>query len=446
MIENQYKDLFSQYRPIIDEKSAEVLNSARNKASNDFGVLGFPTDKMEDFHYSDIASKFAPDFGLNINQIVPKINPYIAYKCNVPDLSTKLYFLLNDIFAKEHIPPMEYPKGIFVGSLKDFATEYPEVCKKYYAKIADTSSNGVVAFNTMFAQDGFAIYVPKNIVVEQPIQLINILTSKSDYLVNRRVLIIAEENAQVKLLACDHAVTESNFLVTQVTELFADKNARIEFYELEENSEKTTRIASTFAQQAESSNIIVNNVTLNCGFTRNNYRMKLDGEYAEATVAGMVIADKQHHVDNFAFLDHAKPNCQSTQLFKYVLQESAKGVFCGRILVEKDAQKTMAYQTNRNLCTSPDSRMYAKPQLEIYADDVKCSHGLTTGQIDEDALFYMRSRGIPEKDARLLLMQAFTSDVIDLVNIEALQERLHELVEKRFRGEVARCGNCAICR
>lgn len=446
MIENQYIDLFSQYRTIIDEKSAPALNAVRDKAFDDFKVLGFPTDKQEEFHNSDIAGKFAPDFGLNINQIAPKINPYIAYKCNVPDLSTKLYFLLNDIFADEHIPSMEYPKGVFVGSLKDFAITHSDICKQYYGATADTKANGVVAFNTMFAQDGFVIYVPKNTVIEQPIQLINILTSKSDYLVNRRILIIAEENAQVKLLACDHAVNDANFLVTQVTELFADKNARIEFYELEENSNKTTRIASTFAHQGESSNIIVNNVTLNCGFTRNNYRVKLDGEYAEATVAGMVIADKEQHIDNFAFLDHAKPNCQSTQLFKYVLQESSKGIFCGRILVEEDAQKTMAYQTNRNLCTSPDARMFSKPQLEIYADDVKCSHGLTTGQIDEDALFYLRSRGIPKDDAKLLLMQAFTSDVIDLVNIDALQDRLHELVEKRFRGEVARCGNCAICR
>lgn len=446
MIAKQYKELFVEHREVIDKKSAPALNAKRDKAFADFDALGFPTDKLEEFHYSDIASKFEPDFGLNINQIVAPIDPYVSYKCNVPDLSTKLYFLLNDVLATENTPQLDYPKGVFVGSLKAFALQHPDLCEKYYGTIADTTSNGVVAFNTMFAQDGFVIYVPKNTVIEQPIQLINILTSTFDYLVNRRILIIAEENSQVKLLVCDHAVSDVNFVATQVTELFAKKNARIEFYELEENSEKTTRVASTFAHQADNSNVIVNNVTLNCGFTRNNYRVKLDGEYAEATVAGMVIADKKHHVDNFAFLDHAKPNCQSTQLFKYVLQEEARGVFCGRILVEKDAQKTMAYQTNRNLCTSNESRMYAKPQLEIYADDVKCSHGLTTGQIDEDALFYLRSRGIPVDDAKLLLMQAFTGDVIDLVNIEALQDRLHDLVEKRFRGEVARCGNCEICR
>lgn len=445
MIENQYIDLFKENRKLIDGKSAKALNELRDEAFSVFQKIGFPTRQLEDFQNSDIASKFEPDFGLNLNRFSIKVNPYILYKCNVTKLSTNLYFLLNDTFHKENTPQISYPKGVFVGSLHDFAEEQSELCSKYYGKIAKVSQNGVVAFNTMFAQDGLVVYVPDNTVIEQPLQLINMLTGNMDFLVNRRILIIVGKNSQVKLLSCDHTSSENNFLVTQVTEIYADENSHIDYYELEENSNNAIRLASTFVHQEKSASVLVNNVTINCGFTRNNYHVELQGENAEAYVAGIVIAGKKQHVDNFVFLDHLKPHCTSTQLFKYVLQDESTGVFCGRIRVEKDAQKTLAYQTNNNLCASPSAKMYSKPQLEIYADDVKCSHGLTTGQLDEEALFYLRSRGIPKEEAKLLLMQAFTSDVLKLIRLEALQERLEEIVEKRFKGEAASCGNCCMC-
>lgn len=446
MIETQYIDLFTEHRKTIDSKSADVLNTCRQEAFDVFTKIGFPNSGVEAYQYSDVANQFVPDFGLNINRLPINIDPYKAYKCNVEGITSNLYFLLNDIFHKENIPNYDLPKGVFVGSLKDFAEQYADVCAKHYGKVAQLENNGVVAFNTMFAQDGFVLYVPDNVVLEKPIQLTNILIANADYLVNRRLLIILGKNAQAKLLSCDHTVSNAKFLATQVTEIYADENSHLEFYELEENSNQVTRLASTFVHQEKNATTLVNNITLNCGYTRNNYNVVLNGENSEATVGGVVVADKKQHVDNFAFLDHAKPHCQSTQLFKYVLQDEATGVFCGRILVEKDAQKTMAYQTNNNLCASPNARMYSKPQLEIYADDVKCSHGLTTGQIDEEALFYLRARGISKDDATLMLMQAFAADVLKLIHIDALRERLEELLDKRFRGEEARCGNCDICK
>ncbi|MDH6308828.1 Fe-S cluster assembly protein SufD [Dysgonomonas sp. PFB1-18] len=446
MIETQYTDIFKQYRHKIDEKSAPAINSLRDKAFEAFGKQGFPTKKLEDYLYLDVAAEFLPDFALNLNRVPFHGNPYVAFRCEIPNLTTNLYFVLNDLFHKEHQPRVEYPKGVFVGSLKDFAEQQPETFAKYYGQVADVDNNGIVAFNTMFVQDGFVIYVPKGVIVEKPIQLINILKSEFNYLVNRRIMIIAEDDAQVKLLVCDHTVDESQFLATQVTEIFAGRNAIIDYYDLEENSDKVTRLTNTFVHQQENSNVLVNNMTLNTGVSRNNYNVKLDGEHAEAYVCGMVIADRHQYVDNFAFLDHLVPHCTSTQLFKYVLQDDARGSFCGRIRVEKDAQKTMAYQSNNNLCISPTAHMYSKPQLEIYADDVKCSHGLTTGQLDEEALFYLRSRGIGEDAARLMLMQAFAAGVLEHVRIDVLKVRLLDLVEKRFKGETARCGNCAVCK
>jgi len=446
MIETQYIDFFNANREAIDEKSAVLMNSSRDEAFEVFKETGFPDEKLEDYQYSNVAEKFISEYGININRYIPSVNPYISYRCNIDNLSTGLYFQLNDVFYDKTLPKINYPNGVFIGGLKTFAEEYPEICSKYYGKIADIRNNGVIAFNTMFAQDGFVVYVPDNTVVGQPIQLINILTSTADFLVNRRLLLIAGKNAEFKLLVCDHTVDDSQFLATQVTEIYADENAHIDFYELEETSSKTIRLANTFVHQEKTSNVMVNNITLHCGYTRNNYSVKLDGKYADGSVCGVVVADKEQHVDNFVFVDHAKPNCLSNQLFKYVLQDSSVGAFCGRILVEKDAQKTLAYQSNNNLCSSPDARMYSKPQLEIYADDVKCSHGLTTGQLDEDALFYLRSRGIPAEEARLMLMQAFTSGVLELIRLDVLKNRLYELVEKRFKGEPARCGNCLICK
>lgn len=446
MIENQYTGIFTQYRDKIDARSISGMNSHRDKAFDAFKEQGFPTKKLEDYLYLDVAAEFLPDFALNINRVPFQGNPYVAFRCEIPNLTTNLYFVLNDLFHEEHKPHVDYPKGVFVGSFRKFAEEKPEIFSKYYGQIADVNNNGIVAFNTMFAQDGFVIYVPKGVVVEKPIQLINILKSEFNYLVNRRILIIAEDDAQVKLLICDHTVDESQFLATQVTEIFAGRNAIVDCYDLEENSDKVTRLTNTFVLQQESSNVLVNNMTLNTGVSRNNYNVKLAGEHAETYVCGMVIADRHQYVDNFAFLDHAVPHCTSTQLFKYVLQDEAKGSFCGRIRVEKDAQKTMAYQSNNNLCISPNTHMYSKPQLEIYADDVKCSHGLTTGQLDEEALFYLRSRGIGKEAARLMLMQAFAAGVLEHVRIDRLKDRLLDLVEKRFKGETARCGNCAVCK
>ncbi len=446
MIEQQYIDLFEQYRSELDGNSVEGLNRHRDAAFETFTKIGFPTSKQEDYKHSNIVRAFDADLGLNLRNIPIPVNPYDAFKCDVPNLSTYVYFLINDRYHTNVQNSTPLPEGVFVGSLQVFSEQHPAIFEKYYAQIADYSDNGVVAYNTMFAQDGFVVYVPKNVQIENPLQLINILRGGVDLNVNRRILVIAEENAQVKLLVCDHAVDDVHFVVTQVTEIFADASAQVDFYELEENSVKVTRLASLFSEQMEKSNVVTSGITLHNGYTRNNYRFRLLGEHAEAHVGGLAICDKEQHIDNFAFLDHAVPNCLSNELFKTVLDEKATGVFCGKILVEKDAQKTLAYQTNRNLCASPDAQMFSKPQLEIYADDVKCSHGLTTGQLDQDALFYLRVRGIDKDEARLLLMVAFTRDVIDLIRIDTLQERLLHLVNKRFRGELLRCGNCNVCK
>ena len=299
---------------------------------------------------------------------------------------------------------------------------------------------------TAFAQDGVLLYVPKNVAVEKPIQLVNILRGDVNFMVNRRVLIILEEGAQARLLACDHAMDSVNFLATQVVEVFVGENATFDFYELEETHTSTVRISSLYVRQEANSNVLLNGMTLHNGTTRNTTEVTLAGEGAELNLCGMAVADKNQHVDNNTTIDHAVPNCTSNELFKYVLDDQSVGAFAGLVLVRPGAQHTSSQQTNRNLCATREAHMYTQPQLEIYADDVKCSHGATVGQLDESALFYMQQRGISVHEARLLLMFAFVNEVIDTIRLDALKDRLHLLVEKRFRGELNKCRGCAICK
>ncbi len=446
MIEKQYITLFEQYREEVDKHSAEGMNRLRGAALEAFKRTGFPTSQQEEYRHSNIAHAFDADLGLNLRNIPVKVSPYDAFKCNVPNLNTYLCFLVNDRYYGKLVQGDPLPEGVFVGGLRVFADKYPELFEAHYGKIADYTGNGTVAYNTLFTQDGLVVYVPKNVSVEKPLQLINILRGGVDLNVNRRNLIIAEENARVKLLVCDHAVDDVHFVVTQVTEIAAEASAQVDLYELEENSTKVTRLNNLFCEQQERSVVHVTGITLHNGFTRNNYRFKLLGEHADVHAGGLAICDKKQHVDNFVFVDHVVPKGTSNQLFKTVLQEEATGVFRGSILVEKDAQQTLAYQVNRNLVMSDKARMFAQPQLEIYADDVKCSHGLTTGHLDEEARFYMQARGISAEEAQLMLMVAFTRDVVDMVRIPALQERLVHLIDKRFRGEFTRCGNCEVCK
>ncbi len=434
--EQQYIDLYNQTESLLRSHSAGPLNSLRARAFADFERLGFPTRRQEDSKYTDVGRAFEPDYGMNLRQLRIPVNPHDVFRCDVPNMSTSLYFTVNDQFAPAR---KTLPDGVILGSFR----EYPDIVSRYLGTLADTSKDGLTAFNSAFSQDGMLLYVPRGVAVEKPIQLINILRSSVPLLVNRRVLIVLEDGAQARLLVCDHAMDEVNFLATQVVEIFVGRNAALDLYELEETHTGTTRFSNLYMRQEAGSKVLLNGITLTCGTTRNSIRALLAGEHASLQLYGMAIADRNQHVDNRTEVDHAVPSCSSCQLYKYVLDDHATGAFSGLVLVRPGAQHTDARQTNRNLCATRDARMYTQPQLEIYADDVKCSHGATVGQLDDNALFYMRQRGIPLHEARLLLMFAFVNEVVDTIRLDALKNRLHQLVEKRFRGELGRCRGCS---
>lgn len=444
--EVQYIELYKQCRSMICEHSADVLNAVRDKAFETFCATGFPTRKVERYKYTNLQEVFAPDLGLNINRLEIPVNPYDAFKCDVPNLSTQLYFMVNDMFYDKALPKVELPKGVIIDSLRKVADEKPELLASYYNHLSGAQASGEVALNTMLAQDGLFVYVPKNVKVDKAIQVINILRSDVDLMVNRRVLIVVEEGAELKLLFCDHAADDRQFLTTQVIEVFVAENAQLDIYNLEETHVKNTLVSNTFVDQQANSRFNQSNITLHNGVTRNTLDLVFSGEGAECNCNGCVIADKQQHVDNNTLIDHKVGHCDSHELYKYVLNDKAVGAFAGRVLVRKDSQQTTSAMTNQNLCATKEARMYTQPMLEIYADDVKCSHGSTVGQLNDAALFYMRQRGISLEEAKLLLQFAFVGDVIDKIQLEPLRDRLHYLVEKRFRGELSKCEGCKLCR
>ena len=392
---------------------------------------------------------------MNLNRLTIPVNPYDAFRCDVPNLSTLLYFVVNDAFFQNEKPEVtgerkpfvtqKLPEGVVIGSLKD-NTARSSLAARFYHQLASKDEDAVTDLNTMLAQDGLYVYVPKGVVIDRAIQVINILRSDVDLMVNRRVLIVVEEGAEAKFLFCDHAADDRHFLATQVIEAYVGDNAKLDLYCLEETHNKNVRVSNVYIRQQRNSRVNHNVITLHNGVTRNKLNLELAGEGAECQCNGCVIADKQQHVDNNTLITHLVPHCTSRELYKYVLDEKATGAFAGRVLVQPGAQKTESQMTNQNLCATRQTRMYTQPMLEIYADDVKCAHGSTVGQLNDAALFYMQQRGISQKEARLLLQNAFITEVIDKMELEPLRDRLHYLVEKRFRGELNKCEGCKLCK
>ena len=448
--ENQYIDLYNQARQMIFDHAPESMNVVRDQAFEDFCKQGFPTKKVERYKYTDIQKLFEPDYGVNLNRLQIPVDPYEAFRCDVPNLSTSLYFVINDMFFHDDKPKGHIPEGVIIGSMRD----YPELVAKYYTKLAKTGEDAITALNTMLAQDGLLVYVPKNVKVDRAIQVINILKATPqnaqrvvpDLMVNRRVLIVLEANAEIKMLFCDHAADDRNFLATQVIEAYVGENASLDLYCMEETHHKNVRLSNVYIDQQANSRVNHNVITLHNGITRNKLDLIFSGEGAECQCYGCVIADKQQHVDNNTLIVHKVPHCTSQELYKYVLDDKSTGAFAGRVLVEHGAQKTSSQMTNQNLTATKEARMYTQPMLEIYADDVKCAHGSTVGQLNDAALFYMRQRGISLQEAKVLLQNAFINEVVDHMQLEPLRDRLHYLVEKRFRGELNKCSGCKLCK
>lgn len=444
--EQQYIDLYQGYRDTIMRLSPEPMNAVREASFDAFRRQGLPTRKAERYKYSDMRALFAPDCGVNLRRLQPSTDPLAAFRCSLPNLQSSLFSVVNDTFcgALQGVRS-RLPEGMYVGTLSDYCRLRPDFASKHYAKIASCDADAVTALNTMLAQDALVVHVERGVRAEHAVQIINLLRSDAPTMVNRRVLIVLDEGAEATLFVCDHCDDGPLFLTTQVTEVYVGAGAALRLYCMEETHARNRRVNNVVVEQHKDSRFAHASLTLHNGTTRNALEIRLTEEGAECRIDGIAIADKHQHVDNNTLIEHIAPHCTSRELYKYVLDEHATGAFAGRVLVHAGAHHTVSEENNHNLCATKEARMYSQPMLEIYADDVKCSHGSAVGQLSEDALFYMRQRGISLAEARMLLQYAFVNEVVEQITLAPLRERLSYLVDKRFRGELHTCHGCPHC-
>jgi Fe-S cluster assembly protein SufD len=440
----RYLKLYSDNIDKITAGSSSYINSFRQEAMNEFSQLGIPTKKNESYKYTNLDPFFNHDFNSYFLPSAEDFQKAEEFRCDVTDLDTHGIVLLNGFYPTVKEKLRKLPGGIWIGSMNEAAGIFAEQVKKHYNQYINGYDDALVHLNTAMASDGVFLYIPEGTVLTKPIQIINLVQSDEDVFNQHRNLIIAEKNSDVTLIVCDHTLSPRKFLTNGVTEIFVGENAHFDIIRVQNEHNNAAKITHTFIHQERNSRASSNNITLHGGLVRNSTHHQLSGEGAESTSYGLYLADKFQHIDNFVTVDHVAPNCTSNQLFKGVLDDMSTGAFNGRIYVHKNAQGTIAYQKNNSILLTDDAKMDTKPQLEIYADDVKCSHGATVGQLDDDALFYLQSRGINKREARLMLMFGFAHEVIQNIKVEALRERIDNLVMQRLKGELSRCASCMV--
>jgi len=407
------------------------LHDIRTSAIKNFENKGFPTKKEEAWKYTSLNSLLKNDFS-----VFPKRENSIEFK------EVKEYFLHEVDTYK-----LVFVDGKFSSFMSSTTHEGIDVCllssvltKPKYKMILDTYFNQIASkdeslttLNTAFAQEGAYINIPKSKVADKPIEIIHFSTGvESALMVQPRNLIIVGENAHVQIIERHQSLNSNPVLTNSVTEIFAQKRAIVDYYKIQNDEQTANLIDNTYISQKQESRVAVHTFSFGGNITRNNLNFYHFGERIDSTLKGITIIGDKQHVDHYTLVNHATPNCESHQNYKTILGGSSTGVFNGKIFVEKEAQKTDAFQQNNNILLSDKATINAKPQLEIFADDVKCSHGCTIGQLDESAMFYMQQRGIPKKEAKALLLYAFSNEVIESIKIPELKQRITKIIAMKL--------------
>lgn len=437
--------LFDEQQDTIFRDDSHEMIRQRKLSLESFKEAGFPTKRLEKWRDTDLSKVIEADYSYYLEPAFDKgIDLSKIFQCNIPHLPTDMISQLNGWFVSENGAIKTTPEGVIVGSLQAAKKHHPELISQYLGAIADITKSSLVALNNAFATDGTFIYVPDNVQVKVPMQMVNIIQHDRNIFIQNHNLVVLGKNSKLQLVQCDDSVDQQKSFTNSVTEVFVGKNASLDHYKLQNKNNASTLINTSFFNLERDARLTTNGITFNGGLIRNETYVTMNGENCEANVMGVYLMDRTQHVDNHIFIDHAYPNCYSNELFKGILDDSASAVFNGHILVRRDAQKTNAYQNNKNILLTDKATVNTKPFLEIYADDVKCSHGATIGQLDQNAMFYLKSRGIGEDNARLLLMYAFAAEVINHIAIEPLKIRIDDMVKKRLRGELSICDQCVL--
>lgn len=407
------------------------LHDIRTSSIKNFEAKGFPTKKEEAWKYTSLNSVLKNDFS-----VFPKTDNAIEFadvkKYFLHEIDTYKVIFIDGKFSSFLSSTTHDGLDVCLMSSALTKPKYKMVIDEYFNKIA-SKEESLTTLNTAFSLEGAYINIPKSKVVEKPIEIINFSTgTESALLVQPRNLIIVNENAHVQIIERHQSLNENPVLTNSVTEIFARKRAIVDYYKIQNDNLEASLVDNTYIAQKEQSHVSVHTFSFGGNITRNNLNFYHQGEHIDSTLKGITIIEGKQHVDHHTLVQHATPNCESHQNYKGIFGDRATGVFNGKIFVEKEAQKTDAFQQNNNILLSDKATINAKPQLEIFADDVKCSHGCTIGQLDEKAMFYMQSRGIPQKEAKALLMYAFSNEVIESIKIPELKQRITKIIAMKL--------------
>jgi len=407
------------------------VHDVRTEAMKNFETKGFPSKKDEAWKYTSLNSLQKVDFS-----IFPKQENALEYKdvkkYFIHDIDTYKIIFVDGVFSS-HLSETTHD-GVDICLMSSALTKpmYKQIIDVYFNKVA-SKDESLTTLNTAFCKEGAYIYIPKNKMPKKPVEIIHFATgNETSLMLQPRNLIVVEENAELQVIERHQSLTANAVLTNCVTEIFAAKSANIDYYKVQNDAATASLIDNTYVNQKSKSFVNVHTFSLGGKLTRNNLNFYQNGEYMDSTMKGVTILGAKQHVDHHTLVHHIEPNCESHQDYKGIYGENSTGVFNGKIIVDKLAQKTNAFQQNNNILISDKASINTKPQLEIFADDVKCSHGCTIGQLDEDAMFYLQSRGIPEKEARALLMYAFANNVLESVRIPELKARINKLIAKKL--------------
>jgi len=407
----------------------KVIDERRKEAMEHFQKLGIPGKRAEDYKYSHVEKLFSVDVEFDLPETIspdPSVEKYV-----VPGLDCFLFVLVNGKFSAK-LSQISSDNELQIGSLREAFVNGDKNLDTHFDSLAGSAGEAFAALNTTFAEDGAYIHVKAGTIVSKPVHILSLITDPGKTLLQPRHFIHCEKNSALEIFESSISVKGEEFIMNSLAEVIVEENARVHYYKLQNEGGAGSHICNTYARVGKSGHFDTNTVILNGAWIRNNLRIALDARNCESHLNGLFITNGTQHVDNNTLVDHRFPDGQSNQLYKGILSGKSTGVFNGKIFVKKDAQKTNAYQSSKNILLSDEATINAKPQLEIYADDVKCSHGSSTGKIDEEALFYLRSRGLSEDSARRLLLSAFANDVLSTIKVEAIRNYLEELVISRL--------------
>ncbi|MGB5847216.1 MAG: Fe-S cluster assembly protein SufD [Ignavibacteriaceae bacterium] len=422
---------FEAFEDNLNGEKTPEFHRIRKEALKNFSDLSLPTLKDEEWRYTSISPLLKYNFILPPEDIT--ISNELVNKFSFTDMDTNILVFVNGKFSGANSKLLNLPEGTIAGSISDAIKNNPEIIEKHFGKYASYSNQIFTALSTAYTKDGAFVYVPNGKIVEDPIHIIFITTASEDKIITQpRNLFVASENSQVTII--EHYVSENNniYFTNAVTEIVAEDNAIVDHYKLQEESKNAFHIARVEIDQERSSNFTSHSISTGGAITRNDFNARFNEGGGECTLNGLFLLEDKQLFDAHTLIDHANPHCNSHEHYKGILDDSSRGVFNGKVLVRQDAQKTNAFQQNNNILLSNNALVNTKPQLEIFADDVKCSHGATIGQIDEEAKFYLKSRGIGEEAANAILIHAFASDVIKSMKIESVRNYLEDILSNRF--------------